>query len=1021
MRTVFEAAVPRDDVLRGTLSEEMFAARLRDVIYRQAEPVYQDPESFFAHTFPTEGLTTLLAEVLGRLSGQAANASPILRLETSFGGGKTHNLIALYHAAKGQVPDVARVRFGLAGGWLPEPDEVDIAGVVGSDLDPSNGVHHPEDGVITHTLWGELAYQLGGRPAYEMARESDMARAAPGAVLFDRIIGERPTLILLDEIARHLRGGAAITTGTSNLAEQTVAFLMSLMEFVASKRRVSLVLTLASDRDAFSKETAMMQQTLAETLRVSARQERVLTPAGENEIASIVVHRLFKSTDRQAVPDVISHYGDYYQALQRQGASLHERSQRADYLQEFERSYPFHPELIRVLNLKVATIPNFQRTRGALRLLALAVRELWQTRPEGAWLIHPYHIDLINSSIAEELTSRLDRPKFKQVCEADIVSPQIGIPAHATEVEQPLVASGKPPYARRLGTSIFLHSLTQGIASGVEMPELLLATVTPAPTGGDDPAVIGRALEGLYARAWFLEYDGFHYRFKTEPSLNKIIEDEVPLVGLTRAKQEIEDRVRKIWRAGFMKPIYFPSTPGEVDDDAGKPKLVMMHFDAVRMKPDQENPPDLVRRLYEHTGALESFRMYPNNLVFLVADHDQADTMVAVARRYLAIGRITGSAQRMQEFHKEHQKELRKMGEVAELEVRVAITKAYRYLFYPSADAPKGDGFLHRETMPPQDQGDTDQDQTNVVVRVLRNLQKALAADDLPRSGQYLKSKAWDRNQVEMTTEDLRRAFARKIGLPMLLDVTQLRRSIENGVKMQNWVYYAGGEDFAYDHDSPPTLWQISDDTRLYTPEEAARLGLRIKGKWTPTTTTAATRDDEVEGPSDAELDELLGVGKPQRLTGHGVPGQAFQQVLDQAQEHGATALTRLEIAFQGIEPDRATDLIAMGLVIPQLGKATLGIGLDLIVEFDEMPAESVHVRFQGGWDRYQRLKQVTDALVRDKGLKSLRVNFRLIVDFDPPKTLDDHQLIDVRDALTAMSVSTVELAAMPVYEDDQP
>ncbi|MCI0406650.1 MAG: DUF499 domain-containing protein, partial [candidate division Zixibacteria bacterium] len=146
--------------------------------------------------------------------------------------------------------------------------------------------------------------------------------------------------------------------------------------------------------------------------------------------------------------------------LESRGAHLHDRALRADYLQEFAASYPFHPELIRVLNLKVATIPNFQRTRGALRLLAAVVRQLWATKSEATWLIHPHHIDLSYQQIIEDLTSRLDRPKFKQVCEADIVSPQPGIPSHASEADQPLAAGGKPPYARRMGVTIFLHSLT---------------------------------------------------------------------------------------------------------------------------------------------------------------------------------------------------------------------------------------------------------------------------------------------------------------------------------------------------------------------------------------------------------------------------------------------------------------------------------------------------------------------------------------------------------------------------------
>jgi predicted AAA+ superfamily ATPase len=272
---------------------------------------------------------------------------------------------------------------------------------------------------------------------------------------------------MIDEIGRHLRAASATptATGRSNLAEQTVAFLMSLLEFAASRRNVVVVLTMASDVDAFAQETA----TLAEALKVSARQERVLTPTGENEIAAIVVHRLFENINRDGVRDIVERYGHYYQTLEDRAAHIRERALRPEYLSEFIASYPFHPELIRLLNLKVATIPNFQRTRGALRLLAATVRHLWQKQPANTWLIHPYHVALDHRPILEDLTSRLDRPHFKQVAEADIANVQAGIAAHAAEADTLLVASGKPRYARRLATTIFLHSLTQGIANGVEM------------------------------------------------------------------------------------------------------------------------------------------------------------------------------------------------------------------------------------------------------------------------------------------------------------------------------------------------------------------------------------------------------------------------------------------------------------------------------------------------------------------------------------------------------------------------
>lgn len=1023
MKTIFDLTQPRDEVLQGELSEELFAARLKDVMDGTADPVYSDPTQFFNNTYPTAGLKTLLREVLGRLTGQTPANNPIIRLETSFGGGKTHNLIALFHATSGRVsPELLQAY--LDENWpLPQVGQVDIAGVVGSDLDATASIFHVADNIKTYTLWGELAYQLGGRAGYALAQESDQQKVAPGTGLFERIIGNRPTLIMIDEIARHLRAAVATptATGKSNLAEQTVAFLMSLMEFVASQKQVVLVLTMAGQEDAFAQETG----NLREALRVSARQERVLTPTGENEISAIVVHRLFKSVDKAGSQAVIERYGAYYQEVEALGGHVHDRALRADYLSEFALSYPFHPELIRVLNLKVATIPNFQRTRGALRLLAAVVRQLWQTQPgpeaaKDTWLIHPHHIDLSQQQVIEDLASRLDRPKFKQVCEADVVSPQLGIPAHAAEADEPLVASGKPRYAQRLGTTIFLHSLTQGIASGVEVPELLLGTLTPAAAGGDDPAVVQRALERLYARAWFLEYDGYKYRFKTEPSLNKIIDDEVGSVNTPRAKQEIDARIRTIWRAGYLKPVYFPATPADLDDDAGKLKLAIVHYDALKIDAAVSEPPDLIRKMAEVAGVTESFRNYQNNILFLVADGDQTAQMVSEMRRYLAIERITGSSERMREFNDDHQKKLREMKQTAELNVRIAITKTYRYLFYPTSDAPKDHAFLRRETVPPQGQGDTNIDQTNVVVRVLHNLQKVRASDDNPLPAAYLKAKAWDKNQVEMTTEDLRRAFARKVSLPLLLDVNQLQKTLENGVKTRQWVYYDTSEDWAYDEDSPPTFWQISDHTRLYAPAEAARLNLRIKGKWQPPQSTTgdgeiATTVEDVDEPPDDLLDTILGDGRPSRLEGSGPPAQAFQQIWDLSEEHKAAALRRLQLSFYGSSKSHADSLAAVGLAIPQIGKADFGITLKLTIQFDPPPGEQFVLDFQGKWDRYKRFKQVTDAFAREE-IHSLLVEFKLIVDFGRDVALNDMQLKTIQDVLTQMGIGPVTVVVEPVY-----
>lgn len=1026
MQSIFDLCTPRDEVLKGELREDIFAARLKDVMDKTADPVYGDAKTFFENTYPTAGLKTLLNDALGRLVGEAVGKNAIIRLETAFGGGKTHSLIALYHVCKGEVG--SQVIQQITGQSLrsPNPGEILIAGVVGSDLDPTIGISHPEQGVTTLTLWGELAYQLAGKAGYELIQESDEKKIAPGTGLFERLAGDQPTLVMIDEIARHLRAAMAVptATGQSTLADQTVAFLMSLLEFAASKQRCLVVLTLAGETDAFAAETSLLRQKLAEALKISARQERVLTPTAEGEIYAIVTHRLFKSINRGGVQKVLRMYGDFYQSMQEKNADLPQRSTRHEYQDGMQQAYPFHPELLTTLNRKTATIPNFNQTRGALRLLAWTIRNLWQKKPQNAWMIHPYHLDLSQPQIAEDLTTHLDRPKFRQVIESDIVSLLLGTSAHAQEIDQPLLSAGKPPYAQRLGTTIFLHSLTQGIASGVDPADLTLATLTPDGSGGgDDPAIVAKTLERLVDIAWFLEYDGHRYRFKTEPSINKIIADEMLQVSTTKAKAEIDGRIRQIWKKGYFKPVYFPVEAVDVDDDAEAPKLAILHYEACAVSAGVSTPPDLLRKIYEYSGTLESFRKYQNNLIFLVADQDQVENMVNVARRYLAIGRIVDDPDRMTEFNKEQRDRMRKERDAAELDVRVSITKSYRYLYYPSQDASKSDAFLLRETLPAQDQGDVDKDQTNVILRVLRALKKVLAADDDQLSGLYVKSKAWDQNQKSMSTEDLRKAFARKIGLRILLDLGQLKKTIKNGVDQKVWIYYDSQEGFGYDHESPPPVWQISDSALLYLPEEAERLKIPIKGK-TIINPPQEEKCPVCGMPEDQCICGVRGDGGdhtiPSKFQGQGAVNQAFQQIIDQCQEYSVTHVSRLFITIDGLGKQIASDMRALGLAIPQFGKGLFVIEHTIQATFGpEGARETFTQSFKGSWDRYKRLKSITDAF----GQEAEELKARMLVGaiFDAGLEVAGDQYATMRDVLATLELGKITLEAVPTLPENNP
>jgi hypothetical protein len=841
---------------------------------------------------------------------------------------------------------------------------------------------------------------------------------APGTQVWEKLIGAQPALILIDEIAQHLRSAKAIRSsgGATNLAEQTVAFLMSLIKFTAESPRAVLVYTLADAGDAFGKETEEFRQELAEARSVSARQEHVLTPTGENEISAIVGHRLFASIDRSAAQEVAGQLTDCFTRLVAQGVDLPSRATRPEFRAELAQDYPFHPELLTTLNRKTSTIPNFQKTRGVLRLLAQVLRDLWREKPGDCLLIAPHHLNLADDHIANDLTSRLDRPAFKQVIEADIASPRSGTLSHAQEVDRDWVGAGKPAYGQRLATAVFLHSLVQTGQSGVGPADLRLAVLQP----GDDPALVEKAMQRLSERCWFFDYDGQRYRFKTEPSLRKIVDDETGLVGKIKAKAELDERIKRVWKKGAFTPKYFPTEASEVEDDAQAPKLVLLHYDATSARAVQAvPPPELVVKLFEHKGSLEEYRTYKNNLVFLVADAEQVPRLVEVAQRYLAVQRIVADPDRMSDFNREQKEKLRKMAEAAELDLRVAITKAYRHLYYPSADAPRPSSGLAHQLLQPDEQGEVEKDQSEVVLRLLKGLEKVLTADDKPLNPQYLKAKAWPAGAPSLSTEDLKRAFAQRLALKMLLNVDQLKRTVREGIAKGVWVYYPSDEKVGYGTVSPGPLVEVSEDALLYTPEEAQRLGIKIKGAEVEPEICAVCKRP---GPDCiCDQDEKPAAKRPSRVQAEGTPAQSFQGVADQCHDHRVKALRKVAVRVEGLGKDAARDARSLGLAIRQLGKAAVSLEQKMVLEF--AGGEKFSIDFTGSWDRYKRIKALTDALSQEASNASVKLELR--AEFEGVGLdVTGEQFQTIRDVFNNLGVGRIVLEGDPATEgegDDGP
>src|SRR4051794_11026584 len=200
--TVFHQCTPRPEVLAGELPDSIFAADLWDVVCRKpgTHPDYLEPLRFFASTHPTENLKLLVKDVTERLAG-VAGGTPVYRLETGFGGGKTHSLIAAVHVARegeqlaDQLSDFRIARF-------PAPGTVKVAAFVGEESDPLSGNEHLIDGkkLRTYTPWGQIAALVGGSAGYEKVRANDEQGVAPAREALEAALGDHPTLIVIDEL-----------------------------------------------------------------------------------------------------------------------------------------------------------------------------------------------------------------------------------------------------------------------------------------------------------------------------------------------------------------------------------------------------------------------------------------------------------------------------------------------------------------------------------------------------------------------------------------------------------------------------------------------------------------------------------------------------------------------------------------------------------------------------------------------------------------------------------------------------
>lgn len=675
----YRVVLPHEDIRQGHLDESVFAANVADVARKQGPDVYLDPEVFFAKTFFTAGLRTIAQRVVSGLNGGAGSENRVLSLQTGFGGGKTHALISLYHLARlgREAPDVLPLG-SLA--VTPTFDAARVAVFTNETLDAAQGRVTPE-GLHVRTLWGELAYQLGGPAAYERVRKNDEERTAPSG-LFRGILAEaQPALLLIDELADYCLRAAGQKVGGTTLADQTISFVQELTQAVTATDGTVLVVTLPASRTEMGNSDQAANVLVALQNRV-ARVGKDTEPVSGEEIFEVIRRRLFEDlgdeATRQATLDA---YANLYR--NRRG-ELPDGVTRAEYRQRMAKAYPFHPELIDIFRERWASDHNFQRTRGALRLLGAVVADLFQRQhslPGPNLLIHPSDVNLQRVEAIRSEIKRLNGNGYDAVMDADVA----GANANAARLDQETPDFRPVGLAQGLTTTILMGTFG-GTATrrGFDLKDLKLAFLKP---DGFNHNTINTALDKLEDHAHYLYYDSSdpkRYWFETKPNVNILIAQAKNQVQKADIEAEILRRLRTKQNAlpGFL--VLVDPDPDNVPEQTTLTLVLLRPSRMATAHGVSGETQQWIEKLATKRGSQD--RTYRNTLLFGVPLEATSAQLAGAACEYLACLRIREEYGR--QLDAEQSKDLKGKIEEANGKVEAALAQSYSLLVKRGGSGP---------------------------------------------------------------------------------------------------------------------------------------------------------------------------------------------------------------------------------------------------------------------------------------------------------------------------------------------
>ena len=846
-----EVVTPHSDVAKGNYQQAEFAADLWQVYLGEGSDEYRDPVEFFRRTFPTESLKGLLVGGLQRLAKNEGD--PVVQLQTNFGGGKTHSMLALYHLFCGrpaaELPGLEAVLEKSGVAKIPAVKRVVI---VGNKISPGRPDKKP-DGTVVRTLWGELAWQLGGKEGYALIAQDDERATSPGDTL--RVLFNKygPCLILIDEwvaYARQLHESKDLPAGDF---ETHFTFAQTLTEAAKTAKNTLLVVSLpASESNATSPHAQADdvevggergRAALDRLRNAIGRVESSWRPANQDEGFEIVRRRLFTPLVEQAqhvaCDTTVKAFAELYRT---QHQEFPPECRDSDFERRMKLAYPIHPEVFERLYADWSTLVKFQRTRGVLRLMAAVIHALWEKGDRNP-LILPAHIPIDEPRVQFELTRYLP-DQWVPVIEKDVDGPN-SLPLRM-DGEQPNL--GKYSACRRVARTIYLGSAPTAKAAnrGLEDRRVKLGCVLP----GESPTIFGDALRRLSGAATYLYQEGARYWYSTQPTVTKLAEDRAEQLKSNpdAVAEDIKRRVKldvKQAKGEFSRVHDFPASNADVPDDPDA-RLIILGVEYPYTKDSDSPALTAAKAILDARG--NSPRLLKNTLAFLAADKTKLADLDEAVRRFLAWDSIVNESVELN-LDPQQQKNAKTQLGNADKTVVSRLPECYQWLLVPTQakpqDAVEWAAFRLTGTESLASRASRKMKTDELLVVSLAATRLRLELDSVPLwRGDFV--------SIKQLLED----FARYTYLPRLRDTGVLIDAITEGLGLLTWdkesFAYADGWDEAAQRfralrcgqrvgvteDSTGVLVKPEPARRQYDAERTPTPGGEVPRATTPTTPT---------------------------------------------------------------------------------------------------------------------------------------------------------------------------------------